>query len=58
MAYEATTTNLADFGWRERRMAAELLTASIPARTVAMRDSRRTWSTNRTTQNARATWKT
>ena len=23
-----TTTNLADFGWRERRMAAELLTAS------------------------------
>ena|ERR1700722_18450067 len=24
----STTTNLADFGWRERKMAAELLTAS------------------------------
>lgn len=28
MSNEITTTNLADFGWRERRMAAELLTAS------------------------------
>jgi len=26
--YEVTTTNFADFGWRERKMAAELLTAS------------------------------
>ena len=26
--YEVTTTNLADFGWRERKMAAELLTVS------------------------------
>lgn len=25
---EVTTTNLADFGWRERKMAAELLTVS------------------------------
>ena len=28
MSNETTTTNLADFGWRERKMAAELLTAS------------------------------
>jgi hypothetical protein len=28
MSNEITTTNLADFGWRERKMAAELLTAS------------------------------
>jgi hypothetical protein len=28
MSYEVTTTNFADFGWRERKMAAELLTAS------------------------------
>ena len=28
MSNEITTTNLAGFGWRERKMAAELLTAS------------------------------
>jgi hypothetical protein len=28
MAYELTTTDLSKFGWRERKMAAELLTAS------------------------------
>ena len=28
MSNEVTTTNFADFGWRERKMAAELLTAS------------------------------
>jgi hypothetical protein len=28
MAYETTTTDLSKFGWRERKMAAELLTAS------------------------------
>jgi hypothetical protein len=28
MANEITTTNFADFGWRERRLAAELLIAS------------------------------
>lgn len=27
--YEVTTTNMADFGWREREMAMELLKASI-----------------------------
>ena len=26
--YEVTTTNFSDFGWRERKMAAELLTVS------------------------------
>ena len=26
--YDVTTTNFADFGWRERKMATELLTAS------------------------------
>ena len=28
MSNEVTTTNLADFGWRERKMAADLLVAS------------------------------
>ena len=28
MSNEVTTTNFADFGWRERKMAAELLTVS------------------------------
>ncbi|MDD2627803.1 MAG: hypothetical protein PHD20_02835 [Clostridia bacterium] len=28
MSNEITTTNLADFGWRERKLAAELLTVS------------------------------